>query len=149
MHLPELGSVNVPQIKLPTSKRTTATTKVILILKCLYALPHADWNMAKVMKNAAAYQPTSGADYGGYQFGAHQCCQYSKTNMEIIRDTWDRSCDDGHIKGDLGYNWLACKWCYRSPAHSPRTCSIARRRRPEKTAARFDSQIQALLDHSR
>jgi len=44
-----------PQSRLPTSNTKRDIKKVILSGKYLYALPHVDWNAAKVRKKAEPY----------------------------------------------------------------------------------------------
>lgn len=51
--------MNLPQMRLPTSKINMDIKKDIFRGKYLYTFPHVDWNEAKVRKKAEPYQPTT------------------------------------------------------------------------------------------
>lgn len=53
----ELGAT--PQIKLPTSKMKIDMRKLVFNGKYVYAFPHVDWKLPRVMKYAEPYHATS------------------------------------------------------------------------------------------
>lgn len=56
-------SLNLPQMRLPTSKINMDIKKDVFRGKYLYTFPHVDWNEAKVRKKAEPYQPTTSSPW--------------------------------------------------------------------------------------